>query len=243
MTPIPKRRKIASSLILLSMLFTLALASATTENNYNNTTLPLTKEYENTLTENDYTINILIHTEATGYTSNENNYKIDLGIYSQDTGLQRTESGYTLDIIPQKAFPEYYGITIADLRLATLYKVNLYVSGTFAYGNCLKVKFYSYHGAYQGETLAWNITTPAYMTISTNASHPLNWPTENATLVLTDKQGNTIQTITSLLVHRTHLFDRTTQIDARWLFASLEERAQLFIELVDIDGQWPYAPP
>jgi len=81
------------------------------------------------------------------------------------------------------------------------------------------------------------------MVLSMNVSHPLNWPIENATLVLTDEHGNILQTVTTFLVRRTHLFSRITQIVIRWPSALSTERITLFKELTAISRQWPYAPP
>jgi len=131
----------------------------------------------------------------------------------------------------------------ASFTLTTLYKVSLHVNGTFALGDNLTVRFYTYSGIYQAESTVWSGTTPAHVVLSMNVSHPLNLPIEYATLVLTDSYGNTLQTITSFLVRRSHLFTRITQIVARWPFAPSAERIQLFNEIVGISKQWPYAPP
>jgi len=142
----------------------------------------------------------------------------------------------TVAVIPLVAIQAQ--ITLNDLRT-----INVYVNGTFVYGNNLTVKFYSYSGTYETETTIWSGTTPAYMVLSMNVSHPLNWPIENATLVLTDEHGNILQTVTTFLVRRTHLFSRITQIVIRWPSALSTERITLFKELTAISRQWPYAPP
>lgn len=131
----------------------------------------------------------------------------------------------------------------AQFTLLTLYKLNLYVNGTLVYGNSVKVRFYSYSGVYESEVTVWSGTTPTYVTLSMNITHPLSKGIENVTLVLTDEAGTTLETLATFLVRRSHLFSRIAQIDTRWSFAPPSERTQLFLEIVDIDMQWPYAPP
>ncbi len=133
-------------------------------------------------------------------------------------------------------------VFVRKLELATLYKVKLTLYEIFDYGTNLTVKFYSYHGVYQGEVSVWNKTVSTLVILSMNVSHPLDLPIENATLVLTDSAGTILRTVTTFLVHRFDLFGRLIQIEARWSSAS-EERTKLFKEMVEIDMQWPYAPP
>jgi len=130
----------------------------------------------------------------------------------------------------------------ARLNLSSLNTVHLYVNETFTCGSSLLIMFHSYSGTYQANTTVWNSTIPANVVLSKNVTHPLNLPVEIATLVLTDDAGNILQTLTSLLVGRTHLFTRITQIVIGWPYAPSAERIQLFKELVDISKQWPYAP-
>ena len=133
-------------------------------------------------------------------------------------------------------------VTHTQFTLSTLYEVNLNVNEIFDYGGSLKVQFYSYSGVYQGEVTVWIITTPGYVTLSANASHPLNWPIENATLVLTDDLGNILQTVTSFVVHRPDLMVRLGELDYLWTVPGAD-RTAIMKEYVAIDGQWPYAPP
>ena len=133
-------------------------------------------------------------------------------------------------------FPE------AQFALTTLYTLNLYVNGTLYYGNKLALKFYSYSGAYQGDSIVWSGTTPAHVTLSINVPHPLSQPVEKVALVLTDSLGNILETLSVFLVHRTHLWARTGQLEILWGTPGVP-RSLLMKEYVAIDGQWPYAPP
>ncbi len=135
----------------------------------------------------------------------------------------------------------YPAIIYAQFTLTTLYIVKLDLNGTFVYGNSLKVRFYSYSGIYEGEVTVWSGKTPAYVTLSMNVSHPLNWPMENATLVLTDDLGTILQTVTTFVVHRSDLMGRLGELDYLWTVPG-EDRSAIMKEYVAIDGQWPYAP-
>lgn len=129
-----------------------------------------------------------------------------------------------------------------QFTLTNLYTVNLRVNGTFLYGNNLTIKFYSYSDIYQGEASVYNATTTAYVFLSVNVSHPLDWPIENATLVLNDGAGNILQTLTTFLVRRSELTGRLGELDYLWT-ALGADRTAIFREMVAVDGQWPYAPP
>jgi len=135
-------------------------------------------------------------------------------------------------------------VRVVNVRftLSTLCMVNIYVNETFNYGNSLKVRFYTYSGVYQANSTVWNGTTPAHIILSMDVPHPLGKPVEKVSLVLTDNLGNILQTVTSFLVHRSHLFSRVTRISMDWPSASSSERITLFRELVAISRQWPYAP-
>jgi len=129
----------------------------------------------------------------------------------------------------------------AHFTLITLYVVNIYVNETFDQGSSLKVRFHSYSGGYQGEVNVWN-GTPELVQVSKNVPHPLGLPVEKATLVLTDEFGTILQTVTSFVVRRSHLMTRLTELDANWLYVSSSERPAIMMEIIDIDGQWFYAP-
>jgi len=120
--------------------------------------------------------------------------------------------------------------------------VNLYVNGTLLYGNNMTARFYSYSGAYQAETTVWNGTTPAYVFISQNVSHPLGLPVEIAVLVLTNEAGDMVSILTDFIMCRCHLMERLAKLDESWLYTSPSKRPEIFFEIVNIDKQWPYAP-
>ncbi len=147
--------------------------------------------------------------------------------------------------IPHAVLNGYF-VTFVEIKsnitLNNLRTISLYVNGTFLQGTNLKVRFHSYSGTYQAETTVWTGTTPAYVTRSMNIKHPLNWPIENVTLVITDEYGTILQTVTSFLVHRSHLMNRLGELDFLWT-APGANRTAIFLEMVAMDGQWPYAPP
>jgi len=124
----------------------------------------------------------------------------------------------------------------------TIYETKLSLKATLNVGTNLALKFYSYSGIYEGMVTVWNGTTPAYVDLTLNVSHPLNLPIENIILVLTDSDGSVISTVTNFVVQRSHLFSRIAQIVGEWPFAVSAKRIQLFKELVAISKQWPYAP-
>jgi hypothetical protein len=115
MTPQKNYSKIASSLLLVFILFGISLASATTENGYNNDNNLLTTNTETTLTENGYKTNIIINPRTTGTYATENGYKLDLTINPNGIGGGYSENGYKLSLIPEKTFPD-----IPDIAIMTL---------------------------------------------------------------------------------------------------------------------------
>jgi len=131
----------------------------------------------------------------------------------------------------------------AVFTLTNLYTVYLYVNGTFFNGTSLRVNFCSYSSVYQGEITVWNGTTPDYVLLSLNVSHPLNRPIESATLILTDNAETMNQKIITFVVCRFHLMERLAVLNEIWLHALPAERSAIFSEVVDIDVQLPYAPP
>jgi len=99
-------RKIASSLILLSIIFTITLASATTENNYKNDINMLPAISESTHIENGYKANIIINPTTTGIYAKENGYNTEFTINPKGIGGKLAENNYRLDLIPEKTFPD-----------------------------------------------------------------------------------------------------------------------------------------
>jgi len=111
-------RTLASSLMLLSILFGITLAYAAAEDNYKNDNNILTNTYESTLTENGYKTNIIINPNTAGIYALENGYKLDLTINTQGIGGQLKENNYILNIIPEKTFPDTPDIAITKITKA-----------------------------------------------------------------------------------------------------------------------------
>jgi len=128
----------------------------------------------------------------------------------------------------------------AQITLTDVHTVHLNVTGAFLQGENLKVKFYSYSGAFQGETTVWNGTTPTQIDLSLDLSQ--NSPIENAIFILADNEENTILNLVNFVVHRSDLFNKITQILMGWPLTPSAERIQFFKELLGISKQWPYAP-
>ena len=124
----------------------------------------------------------------------------------------------------------------------TIYEIKLDLNTTFNLGAKLKIRFYSYTGEFQAESLVWNGTTPDHILLSLNLSHPLNLNIEIVTLVLTYKNGTVVSTITTFIVCRSDLMGRLGELDHLWTVPSAD-RSAIMKEYVAIDGQWPYAPP
>jgi hypothetical protein len=110
--------KTTLSLILVSILFTITLAHATTENNYKTDNSFLTDISETTHTENGYKANIIINPHTTGAYADENGYKLDLAITPTGIGGRLTEDNYELDLVPEKAFPETPDIAVSEIAIS-----------------------------------------------------------------------------------------------------------------------------
>jgi hypothetical protein len=115
--------KIASSLLLVFILFGISLASATTENGYNNDNNLLTTITESTYTEDGYKTSIIINPFTTGTYATENGYKLDLAIDPNGIGGALNENGYKLSLIPEKTFPD-----ISDIAIMTLATTKTHVT-------------------------------------------------------------------------------------------------------------------
>lgn len=107
--------KIASSLILLTIVFTVTIAGATTEDNYKNDTNILPTTSESTHTENGYTTRIITNPTTTGTYAKENGYNLDLTLNPEGIGGKRAENHYQIDLIPEKTFPEQPDISITNV--------------------------------------------------------------------------------------------------------------------------------
>ncbi len=126
----------------------------------------------------------------------------------------------------------------------SIYQMRLEIDTYFPNGSYLMAKFLSYSGLYQCNVTVWNGTTPAHVNLPMNVSHPLNLPIENVTLILVNEAGTIRLTVTSFVIHRSHLIGRLGALDYLWTVPGTRiPEGPLFREMVDIDGQWPYAPP
>jgi len=96
-------------------MISLVLAQATAEDNVQNNTDPLPSVYESSHTENGYKAKIILNPDATGIYTNESNYKFDITLNPNPLGGSFKEGNYKLDLIPEKSFPDEYGISITDI--------------------------------------------------------------------------------------------------------------------------------
>ncbi|MFQ5999165.1 MAG: hypothetical protein ACE5J6_00170 [Candidatus Bathyarchaeia archaeon] len=124
-----------------------------------------------------------------------------------------------------------------------VYKVHLDLNSSFSQGSQLVAVFYSYGGIQQSNTTVWTGVTPNWIIISLDIPHPLGWPVENVTIVLTDDSGEAISTVISLLIHQSHLTSRLNELNENWPYASTSERSSMMKEIAAIDTQLVYAPP
>jgi len=115
MIPMKNSRRIASSILLFSIVLGITLTSATTENNYETDNNFLTGISETTHTENGYKTNIVINPHTTGIYAYENGYKLDLTINTQGIGDLLKENGYKLDLVPEKTFPDVPDVAVTKI--------------------------------------------------------------------------------------------------------------------------------
>ena len=115
MTSPKNQRKIASTLLLVSILFGITLTYAATENNYVTDNNFLTDISETILTENGYKANIIVNPDTTGAYATENGYKLDLTINTVGIGGKLTENNYQLNLIPEKSFPETSDVAVTRI--------------------------------------------------------------------------------------------------------------------------------
>jgi len=118
MTPTKNQAKITSSLLLVSILFTITLTYATTEDGYKNEANMLPNISESTFTESGYKANIFINPEVAGAYASENNYKLNLAINPNGVGQALNENNYKLDLTPQKSFPDQHDLKVANIILS-----------------------------------------------------------------------------------------------------------------------------
>jgi len=167
----------------------------------------------------------LAFTSGADQDSQLNSYNVTQGRYATISAHQNI------------TFPEE-----AEFNLITLYKAHLGVNVSLPEGSNIVAKFYGYDYSYQAESTVWTDSTPAYLTLHVNVSHPLNRPIENIILVLTDSNGRAISTVTSFMVFRQDLMQRLTTMITEWPYASPEKRITIFQEIVALSKQLPYAP-
>ena len=105
MMPTKNLKEVATSLVLLSIVFSATLAYASTENNYKIDVNVFTGISESTHAENGYKANIIIDPYTTGLHAKESGFILDLTISSQGVGGAFKEGNYRLDLIPEDAFP------------------------------------------------------------------------------------------------------------------------------------------
>jgi len=151
-----------------------------------------------------------------------NSYNVTLGHYA-------TISSYQDITFPQET----------EFNLTTLYEAYMNVNVSLQEGSKLVAKFCGYDYSYQGNSTVWNGTTPDYVLLSVNVSHPVGYPIEIVELVLTDDDGKVMSVVATFVVCRTHLWDRTGQLDSLWGRPGAD-RSAIMKEYVAIDGQWPY---
>jgi uncharacterized membrane protein len=130
----------------------------------------------------------------------------------------------------------------AEFKLENLYKISLDIDVYVNEGSRLVILFYTYTGAYQGESVVWSGITPTQVTLLENVPHPDNKPIENATLVLTDEEGNVLWVITSFIVRRSHLAARMAEIRLMWRSGTSAERGAWAGEISAIRLRWRSTP-
>jgi len=151
------------------------------------------------------------------------------------TSVENIEVSGTASCIAHRVKPEF--------SLATLYKITLGLDFYLHTGSKLVVKFFTYGGDNQGESVFWSGVTPTQVILLENVPHPENRPIKNVVLVLTgENTENTISIVGSFTVRRDDLWTRLGQIASRWPYAPPGERDNLWKEIGDISSQWPYAP-
>jgi parallel beta-helix repeat protein len=127
--------------------------------------------------------------------------------------------------------------------LEDLYAVRLEKNLVLYRGSRLVMKFYTYEGAYENESVIENFTPPWHVKENEVVPHPGNIGVEKARLDLTyENTENVISTLASWTTRRSDLMSRISEIKLEWPYASPAEWSALIQEISDIKGQWPYAP-
>jgi len=129
----------------------------------------------------------------------------------------------------------------ALFKLENLYTASLDTDLYLEEGSRIVLEFYTYGWSYQAESVFWSGSTPAYVVKFDNVPHPQGKPVERAKLVLTDNEGNVIQTMTSFTVTKSVLFKRYSDIKKEYPKPGADKPA-LFKEYGDIKKQYVRAP-
>jgi len=156
---------------------------------------------------------------------------------SHDAPVNTTNHDYVFaELILEQTLGFSYSETIY------IYLVHLEVNKYFSNGSYLIVEFYTYGDIYQDNVTVWYGTTPAYVALSVDVSHPQDKPIEIVYLVLRDTNMNKIKTLTSFTMYKSVLFKRLAYLDGEWGYVSPDERSAIMNEITDIDIQWIYSP-
>jgi len=108
----------------------------------------------------------------------------------------------------------------------------------------LIVQFYRYWDDYEGENLLWSGATPVRLMLKENILHPLGkgHVPEKVRLILTDNEGNLLQTIVSYVVTKSALFTKYINNKIFYPIVPLEGKICIFRKLSKIKAQFPFAP-
>jgi len=150
------------------------------------------------------------------------------------TSRENAQVSDSSSCIAQRADPKLDFVTKYIVKV----KVDLYLHT----GSKLIVKFYTYENEFENESIVWEGSTPAYVALSENVPHPENVPVKIAKLVLAGAENEEILSATSLIVTKSHLIRRISEIKSRWEYASPEEKSELVAEISNIKARWPYMP-
>jgi len=72
--------------------------------------------------------------------------------------------------------------------------------------------------------------------------HPDNVPVKIAKLVLAGAENQEILSATSLIVTKSHLIRRISEIKSEWPFAPPVRKSELIAEISNIKARWPFMP-
>ena len=185
------------------------------------------------------------------------------GPYQNETGSDGIgDTPYEIDGNNQDNYPlmtpwPFVGI---EFELDTLYNANITIQHVYEKGYTLRVNFYTYGGSLQnfidipnpyGDDLqywVWNNDTQGRLYVRTIEP---GWDMRlwndtgvgiqsiTLTMVMDEEQI----TVASFVVSQSILSARTDELNAYWPYATPQEKSWIFREQIDIDDQWPYAPP